>query len=188
MVQNKNSSITRVRPVLQQLIQRDPGGESWIPKLIEITGNDAEVANNPGKILSELVQSRSYQDKVLKRFGIEQINLENCFEYSVAPSERFLRWLIMHPEQMTWPHGRNGQFGAATKYKREALFGKHGVEEQSKVQEEALAELDRLGCKVSKRKWWAFEGFTEVDCFLETDQMLLLIEGKRTETLSGSTA
>jgi hypothetical protein len=186
--QNKNSSITRVRPVFQQLIRHDPSGETWISKLMEITGNDAELANNPGKILPELVQTRPYQDKVLKRFGIEQINLENCFEYSVAPPERFLRWLIMHPERMTWPQGRNGQFGAATQYKREALFGKLGIEEQSRVQEEALAELDRLGCTGSKRKWWAFEGFTEVDCFLETNQMLLLIEGKRTETLSGSTA
>jgi hypothetical protein len=36
-------------------------------------------------------------------------------------------------------------------------------------------------------KWWAFEGFTEVDCYLETDRFLLFVEGKRTEPLSEST-
>jgi hypothetical protein len=39
----------------------------------------------------------------------------------------------------------------------------------------------------SRRKWWAFEGFTSVDCLLETENYLLLIEGKRTERLSKST-
>ena len=40
----------------------------------------------------------------------------------------------------------------------------------------------------SARQWWSFEGFTEVDCCLETDKLVLLIEGKRTESLSESTA
>jgi hypothetical protein len=39
----------------------------------------------------------------------------------------------------------------------------------------------------SQRKWWAFEGFTSVDCILETENYLLLIEGKRTERISNST-
>jgi hypothetical protein len=39
----------------------------------------------------------------------------------------------------------------------------------------------------SRRKWWAFEGFTEVDCYLETDKLVLFIEGKRDEALAGST-
>jgi len=39
----------------------------------------------------------------------------------------------------------------------------------------------------SKRKWWAFEGFTEVDCLLETEDFLLGIEGKRTEQVSSAT-
>lgn len=39
----------------------------------------------------------------------------------------------------------------------------------------------------SRQKWWAFEGHTEVDCWLETDRLLLFVEGKRTESLSAST-
>jgi hypothetical protein len=38
-----------------------------------------------------------------------------------------------------------------------------------------LSELGRLGASGSRRKWWAFEGFTSVDFFLETDALLLLI-------------
>jgi hypothetical protein len=52
---------------------------------------------------------------------------------------------------------------------------------------ERLAELALKGGTGSKRKWWAFEGFTEVDCVLETDCLLLFIEGKRTEALASST-
>ena len=36
-------------------------------------------------------------------------------------------------------------------------------------------------------RWWAFEGFTQVDCCLETDNLLLFIEGKRKESLSSAT-
>jgi hypothetical protein len=51
-----------------------------------------------------------------------------------------------------------------------------------------LEELERLGPKGSARKWWAFEGITKVDCWLETDRLVLFVEGKRTETLSKFTA
>src|SRR5204863_9653434 len=33
-------------------------------------------------------------------------------------------------------------------------------------------------------EWWAFEGFSHVDCCLITDKMVLLVEGKRTEHVS----
>ena len=52
---------------------------------------------------------------------------------------------------------------------------------------EALAELERAGAKGSGQKWWAFEGFTRADACFETDECILLTEGKRTETVSPST-
>jgi hypothetical protein len=51
----------------------------------------------------------------------------------------------------------------------------------------AHAELEAGGAAGSRGKWWAFEGFTTVDCQLSTEQMTLLVEGKRTEGLSPST-
>ena len=53
--------------------------------------------------------------------------------------------------------------------------------------EEALQEIDAKQGKGSAQAWWAFEGFTHVDASFETDACLLLIEGKRTETVSSST-
>lgn len=47
-----------------------------------------------------------------------------------------------------------------------------------------LRRLNDNGPEGSRRAWWAFEGFTEVDCYLQTEQLILLVEGKRTETLS----
>lgn len=58
---------------------------------------------------------------------------------------------------------------------------------RAEAQQEAHTQLDAVGAAGSKRKWWAFEGFTEVDCCLQTDKLVLLVEGKRTEPLSGST-
>ena len=84
--------------------------------------------------------------------------------------------------------GRCVTYGAKTQVRREALIGLDGDSAREEAQASALRALDRNGPEKSKRRWWAFEGFTEVDCCLETDKVVLLIEGKRTEGLSPSTA
>lgn len=71
-----------------------------------------------------------------------------------------------------------------TQSKREDLRGWHGLGRQVIAQREALAALEQTGAKRSQGKWWAFEGTTSVDCYLETENLILLIEGKRTEPLS----
>jgi hypothetical protein len=111
--------------------------------------------------------------------------LPSCFEASVAPPAAFLRWLIENPHALTWPEKPKGvrvEFGKATQRKREAWF-----RGEPEVIAAGLAELDVHGAAGSRGRWWAFEGFTSVDCELCTDQMTLLVEGKRTEGLSRST-
>jgi len=95
-----------------------------------------------------------------------------------------LKWLIEHPEKMTWPRTKKARkrFGRATQRWREKLFAG-----QQDALQEALDRLAECGAMGSRRQWWAFEGFTNVDCCLETQSLLLFIEGKRTETLSSST-
>jgi hypothetical protein len=44
--------------------------------------------------------------------------------------------------------------------------------------------LNNCGPRGSRRAWWAFEGFTSVDCALETPDFVLAIEGKRFEPVS----
>jgi hypothetical protein len=116
--------------------------------------------------------------------------LERCFEFSVDPGEAFLRWLLENPDRLTWPgsDGHRERYSASTQVRREALIGMAGISARGDAQASALRTLNRAGAAKSKRQWWAFEGATEVDCLLETDKLVVAIEGKRTESLSESTA
>jgi hypothetical protein len=185
-----NSSITRVRPFFQCLFRREPTGAMWLPALLKSVPFNVDLATrmakHSGHLLSTLLLPRQYTDRALPR-GMQRINLEACFEKPFPPPTRFLRWLIKHPERMTWPGQGAISFGQETQDYRKALLGKSKTRSPEVVKKLALAELHRLGSEGSARKWWAFEGFTEVDCVLETDTILLFIEGKRTEWLSPAT-
>jgi hypothetical protein len=115
--------------------------------------------------------------------------IEACFEYSVPPPTAFLRWLLRNPRKLEWPTNTKGvrrTFKKATQDRRSSLVDGDG-RQRAAVQEEALAELKVKGVRGSRGKWWAFEGFTEVDYALMTDRLLLFVEGKRTEPISSST-
>lgn len=183
-----NSSITRVRPFFHALFLRDPSGKSWLPALLHLARCNQEYATSlaadTGTLVKDTVEKRPYADRILAHYGIKEIALEKCFERSVPPPAGFLKWLIEHPCKMTWP--MDGQkkrlYGDKTQRLRTGLIG-GDIEAKSA----ALTGLMHCGVEKSKRKWWAFEGFTEVDCLLETDKLVLFIEGKRTECLSAST-
>ena len=182
-----NSSITRVRPVFQQLLERD--ARDWLPVLLCLSnkGYGKELAQNPNELLPELIKKRVYRDRVIARYGFPGIKLEACFEYPLAPPKAFLTWLIEHPERMTWPCDKSGQelqFSSITQKWREYLLRRAGTKEYIKAKERAVTELMRFGVYGSRRKWWAFEGFTEADCYLETYRLILVIEGKRKEKTS----
>jgi len=70
-------------------------------------------------------------------------------------------------------------------------FGRLIAEEalvfEERIQQEALRQIEIKGAKGSRNKWWAFEGFTSIDCRLKTEKALIFIEGKRTDLLSPST-
>ena len=177
-----NSSITRVRPVFRQLLGKDPTGASWLSQVMQLsksTGLSETTRSEPGIVLPAVSEKRRYRDRVQGT-----IELERCFEFRVAPGRRFLRWLLENPDRMTWP--ASARHSATTQARREALFGRKGDSARKQVQACALQSLDRNGPEKSERRWWAFEGFTEVDCCLQTDKLVLLVEGKRTESLSKS--
>jgi hypothetical protein len=169
----RDSSRTRVQPVFRRLLARYPDGSDWLPSLLRpaepAAALPAGLIADPGTLLN---------------------GAGACFERPFPPPERFLRWLIRHPDEMVWP--RRGQeehsFGARTQRRREELLGRCGSPAQTQAQEVALAELAHHGAIRSRRRWWAFEGFTHVDCCLETEKLLLFIEGKRTDRVSKATA
>ncbi len=50
-----------------------------------------------------------------------------------------------------------------------------------------MAELEKTTPAGAFQKWWTFEGPTSVDCYLETEQAIIVIEGKRTESVAEKT-
>jgi hypothetical protein len=171
-----DSSITRVRPFFCQLLRRDPWGVSWLSGLLERAPRLGDVRPGaPGPLESSTLEPKR----------VDKVVLPGCFEASVAPPSAFLRWLIESPRALTWPERPRGvrvEFCEATQQKRERWHrGDRGMIAA------ALDELEAHGAAGSRGKWWAFEGFTSVDCRLSTEHMTLLVEGKRTEGLSRST-
>lgn len=186
-----DSSATRVWPVFQGLIQKDPSGLSWLPQILSLPqgpyGLAAQLRDQVTPLVTHWLQKRKIGGNVLKNFGGGDIEMEACFEKTIPPSQGFLRWMIHNPDRLTWPRRGRQTYSQIAQEKRERLFGRHGEKAQAATQAEALAELDRLGADRGHGKWWSFEGITHVDCYLETENMILLIEGKRTETLSSRT-
>jgi hypothetical protein len=183
-----NSSITRVRAVCRQLLGKDPTGTSWLRQILGLCKSSAVsgmMLSACGSVLPAMAERRTYADPIQGA-----IELERCFEFSVAPGDLFLRWLLEHPDRLSWPvsDGRRVTYSSTTQANREALVGLKGGAAKSDAQTSALRALERNGAEKSSGQWWAFEGFTEVDCCLETDRIVLVIEGKRTENLSESTA
>jgi hypothetical protein len=173
-----DSSLTRVQPFFNQLLDRDPTGHDWLgPMLRALPRADVipeELLDDPGTIDPKLVNTSSRGRRA-------------CFEYAAPPSLSFLRWSITNPDQLQWPNGSAGKFGADTTEWRRRLM-KGTPEERDEAAEEGLSELDARGVEGARRKPWAFEGWTSVDCCLETDRLILFVEGKRKEKLSASTA
>lgn len=183
---SRNSSHTRVRPAFQQLLKRDPSGASWLPRLLDLVAVNPvaqRMVANPGRLNPAICVRRRYADRLQGDVEIEQ-----CFEFSVPPRPDFLAWLLDNPDALEWPMsgGQPKVFGTKTQGQRQALIQKDDADRRKQAQEDGHKEL-RRGASEPEKKWWAFEGATEVDCFLETDTLVLVIEGKRTESLSEST-
>jgi hypothetical protein len=170
-----DSSLTRVQPVFNALLGHSRDGQPWLARLLAAAPRaaqvlSAELLDQPGSLLPEVSQTgRS------GRFA--------CFEYPVAPSATLLAWCLRNPERLSWPRGRAGRFGPKTEQRRRRLLAG-----DRDLQAEALAELEKHRAIGSRGKWWAFEGWTKVGCCLETEKLILFIEGKRSEPLSDKTS
>lgn len=189
-----NSSVTRVWPVFDCLLGRDPSGVSWLPQLLALgsMAQDADptILARPGMLLPDVARfERELPGPLRRALGpdlaklVDRIRL--AYEAELPPPEAFLRWALENPARLNWPEespSRRRKYGESTQSKREDLLAG-----RSDVRQEALDALGRFGARGSRRKWWAFEGFTSVDCYLETDSLVLLIEGKRDEPVSVAT-
>lgn len=162
-----NSSLTRVQPVFDAL-QRLPVSE-WLLDLWEMAS-----ARRPNALPPPA--------------AVGAVRPGPCYERALPPSPAFLRWMMQNPQRLNVLPGPDygAQAGGAASEKRAQLFGPDPRLRET-VQAEALKEIDESGGAGSGQKWWAFEGFTHVDACFETEQCLLLFEGKRKEAVSPST-
>ena len=175
-----DSSLTRVQPVFDKLLDRWPDGDPWLGKLW-----DMAALTRPGVALSkpagldQLVASETP--------STHEARLGKTYERTVAPPAAFLKWLLENPQKL---HVRDPiNFGAksveARKWRSKLFSGdQHLV---SEAQAEGLKQLGRRLAQRGRNKWWAFEGFSRIDCCLTTGRCVLFVEGKRTESVSPST-
>ena len=152
-----NSSLTRVYPLFERLIQRDPTGRSWLSNILQLAMDaNPSALSLPkpiGSLLPEMVTRRRHTGRSLGYPYVEHIDLPACFEKSIPPSYRFLRWLIEHPNQLTWPNNGKERYGMTTQKNREELFGWHGADRQVAARKRALAALEQYGAERAQRKW-----------------------------------
>lgn len=180
MVGERDSSLTRVQPVFNALLDRWPTGEQWVGQLWDLAA-----ATRPGdaiekpRVIGSLTPSETPTDPA-SRMG-------KVFERTMPPPLAFLRWLLAHPEEMQVVDRIN--FGAkseASRSWRAKLFSNDAALRQA-AREEGERQLAKRSAQRGRQKWWAFEGFSHIDCCLITQNCVLFVEGTRTDAVSPST-
>jgi len=149
----RNSTETRVMPVFDELLARQP--EGWITRLVQLVSPSHATFSAAGELLDW-------------GWGEDEVPLQ-------APRSLLTALVSRATELMTPPpDGRFGSNSPTARQKRAALFG--GDDD---IRREALRLLNRK--RVPKRGWYVFEGETWPDVFIETEHAVVVIEGKRTE-------
>ncbi len=150
----KNSSATRVEPIFEQLLRRDPSGKEWLASLLSLAkradGTDWLIDTDVGTL------ERS-------SFGKH--------ERPLLPPRALLRWLLTGAQNQsaTWDASER------TNERRRALM----EERDPATLEEALRQLEEP--ELPESAWYVFEGPSYPDVFLQTPELIVVIEGKRTE-------
>jgi hypothetical protein len=142
-----------VTPVFMALIDRDPTGTEWLAELLALP----ERVATPERIVTPPMRPERM------RFGSDEAALD--------PPVPLLRWMIQNPTRLSKP--KADAKSEVTKTKRKALLSGN-----LSVQAEALALLDK---GAPQQVWYVLEGRSRPDVFIETDDAIIVIEGKRTE-------
>ena len=148
----KDSSKTRVVPVFDRLYSNDNTGKTWLPKLLGLPTGGNRISI-PGNP-DFTIQEKGWGDN----------------EKKLEPPVSLLSWLIRHPRM---PAGDNLSADSDKARKRREL-----IEGSTATVREALNLLRNA----KKEDWHIFERKSQPDVFIETPDILIVIEGKRTES------
>jgi len=151
----RNSSLTRVQPVLDSLHAFDPTGTNCLLPLLRLASRSNRIADD---------------------FVPGQLSTPPRYEFSAPPPREFLRFLLANPATLAAPpEGGWRKWNEITQVNRRAFLAGDTF-----IQREGLRSLDAAR-DLSEGAWWRFEGVTSVDCALFTASTVVFIEGKRTE-------
>jgi hypothetical protein len=148
----KNSSRTRVAPVFDMLYARDKTGKTWLPRLLCLP-----TGGHPIRIPPEC------------NFTIQDVGWGQN-EKKLDPPISLLSWLIRHPRIPV--DGKLSHDSVKAQKRQELIEGSDA----------RLGEaLGLLSHNPEGHDWHIFEGKTQPDVFIQTPDILIVIEGKRTE-------
>lgn len=148
-----DSSRTRVAPVLSAL---QSAGEHWLRRLLGCVTHGAPDAS-PVSAVGQPIPGGLHFGGLARK------------EKRLAAPPSLLKWLVRNakaPAMMP-------KMSAAVRSRRQALFDR-----DASTIDDAIARID---AGLLTRGWHVLEGPTAPDVFIETDDALIVIEGKRTE-------
>ncbi|MBW3540974.1 MAG: hypothetical protein KY476_11945 [Planctomycetes bacterium] len=147
----RDSSLTRVKPVFDYLLEHDSTGGSWLAQLLAMPSG---VSRQSIARCSPLTQHRWAPR-----------------EQKLKPPRDLLRWLVEHLP----PQPKDAFSDSETGRKRAAL----SLRDRDTIHE-ALGYLDQSALR--SKVWYVLEGPSQPDIYLATDDFLVVVEGKRTES------
>jgi hypothetical protein len=149
-----NSSLTRVQPVFDWLVDSDPTGRSWLLRLLQLGSRASEIAlpQNVGDL--EAGHPRWW----------------GKHERRLRPPARLLEWLVQNVTE----DAVEGSKDAGTVRAKRLLLARH---------DPATISAALIGIREGsdQRAWYILEGESCPDACIQTAHTLLVVEGKRTE-------
>ena len=154
MAGKKNSSQTRVYPAFTKIKNQMGDFINWL--------NERQSCNIP--------TSNVDWDAMIIHFADKQ----GKGEVALPPSASLLKWMVDN-------YGRSNRLNAMCS---------KGVSLKTVLLREKMFEHDPITVRMAydlinsghRKGWFALEGYTRPDVYIETNRFILLVEGKRTET------
>ena len=158
-VGEQNSSRTRVAPIFTRLWALQGRRGEWLSELLALPERDGR---HPGATLP--------RPRPVHRYGWGSAEEGYPGEVALPAPPALLRWLVRNVAGSRIPVGR-----PEIEESRRRLG-----EGDAATLEEALSHLD-AGTRPAEGAWHVLEGPTFPDAYLETDDVVVVVEGKRTE-------
>jgi len=152
----RDSSKTRVAPVFDILYASDKTGKNWLPEILRLPTAGCSIHVNPNWDFT--IEDKGWGDK----------------EKKLEPPLSLLSWLIRNPRMPN--DGQLSEDPVKAQKRRELIEGSDA---------RLFEALNLLRDNQTREDWHMFEGNTQPDVFIQTPDLVIVIEGKRTE--SGAT-